>query len=122
MRRESRAEREAWTAHVEGRKPVANKYGNDRTRAYASNLEAKHAVKLWALQAGGIITELEEQVPIVLVEGRGKIRPIIYRADFTYRDSDGVRHVVDVKGCKTPIYRLKRKLAALLLNLEIEEV
>lgn len=119
--RERRNIREAWTAYVEGRAPVENKYGNERSKRYASKYQAEIAAKLWALESRGIITDLREEVPVVLVSGNGKIRPIIYRADFVYKQ-DGVKHVVDAKGCKTPVYRLKRKLAALLLGLEIEEV
>jgi hypothetical protein len=35
MRRETRQEREAWTALIEGRAPVENKFNNDRTREFA---------------------------------------------------------------------------------------
>ena len=121
--RERRGEREAWTAFVEGRetKP-APKYGNDRTREFASRYEADVATNLAALERAGQIRELRFQVPMILVEGNGKIRPIKYIADFTYIDLDGRKHWIDAKGCKTPMYRLKRKLAILLHGIEIEEV
>ncbi len=122
MRRETRAEREAWTAHVEGRTPVVNKYGNERGRKFASKHEANEAMKLDALERFGKIKDLRYQVPFTLVEGKGKIRPITYIADFTYCDLAGRLHVVDAKGCKTPVYRLKRKLAALLHGIDIEEI
>jgi hypothetical protein len=57
----------------------------------------------------------------VLVPGDGKLRPIIYIADFYYTDLDGTPHVVDAKGFKTQVYRLKKRMAALLLNITIEE-
>ena len=119
--RERRGEREAWTRFVDGGTAKTNKYSAVRTGKYASKYEAEIASKLWALHRMGKITELREQVPFVLVPGDGKIRPIRYIADFVYLE-DGKQHVVDAKGCKTPVYRLKRKLAALLLNLTIEEV
>jgi Protein of unknown function (DUF1064) len=123
MRRESSKEREAWTALIEGRKPVENKYGNDRSKRYASKHEADTAMKLGALERAGYIAELREQVSFTLVEGKGKIRPIKYVADFVYQvPLTGTTHVVDAKGCKTPVYRLKRKLAALMLGIVIEEV
>jgi hypothetical protein len=57
-----------------------------------------------------------------LVPGDGKLRPVIYVADFTYLDQNDQLHVVDAKGFKTPIYRLKKRMAALLLHIKIEEV
>lgn len=115
-------DREAWTAFVEGRAVTVNKFSNDRSKQYASRYEAEVATKLHALLMVGKITELREQEPLTLVEGNGKIRPIKYIADFTYFDLTGRKHWVDAKGCKTPIYRLKRKLAILLHGIEIEEV
>lgn len=123
MRRETQAERAAWTAFVEGRAPVIreNKYRAQRHNGFASRHEAAYAEKLRIAERAGAIRNLEFQVPVRLVEGRGKIRPIVYIADFRYEDNDGV-HWVDAKGFKTPVYRLKKKLAALLLGIEIEEV
>jgi hypothetical protein len=99
-----------------------NKYGADRAGKYASKREAAHATKLDALQRAGIIRELREQHPIVLVPGDGKLRPIRYIADFTYIDKEGSFHVVDCKGFKTQVYRLKKRMAQLLLKITIEEV
>lgn len=121
--RERRGEREAWTAFVEGRQAVpANKYGAQREGKYASKREAAYAATLQTLERGGAIRELREQHPIVLVPANGKLRAIKYIADFTYIGKDGQFHVVDVKGFKTQVYRLKKRMAALLLNIEIEEV
>ncbi len=124
--RERRGEREAWTAFVEGieAKPL-NKYGNKRVefngRTYDSKREANHAALLQTLERSGMIADLEYQKRIVLVPGDGKLRPVVYVADFFYRDKDGT-HVVDCKGFKTQVYRLKKRMAALLLNITIEEV
>jgi hypothetical protein len=126
MRRESRSEREAWTAFVDGTVPSkGNKYGvapKDERGKYASKHEASEAAKLAALERGGKIKELKEQVRIVLVPGDGKLRAITYIADFTYVDLDGKLHVLDAKGFKTQVYRLKKRLCALLLGITIEEV
>ena len=122
MRRESRAEREAWTRYVDGGEAKVNKYSAERQGKYASKREAAYAAKLDALQRAGTIRELREQHPIVLVPGDGKLRPIRYIADFTYIDREGQFHVVDCKGFKTQVYRLKKRMAALLLHIAIEEV
>jgi Protein of unknown function (DUF1064) len=119
------AERAAWTAFFEGKPIPVNKYGvapKSERGKYASKHEADIAGKLWALHSRGVIHGLAEQVRITLVPGNGKLRPIVYVADFTYFDGEGKMHVVDAKGFKTQAYRLKKRLAALLLGLEIEEV
>lgn len=121
--KERRGERAAWTAFAEGREAApANKYGAKRTNGYASQHEAREAVKYQALARAGKIKDYEEQKRITLVPGDGKLRPIVYVADFYYVDLDGNPHVVDAKGYKTAVYRLKKRLAALLLHITIEEV
>jgi hypothetical protein len=121
LRRETKSEREAWTRYVDGGEAKVNKYSAERTGRYASKHEAIVAAQLAALERAGKIRELREQVRIVLVPGDGKLRPVVYVADFTYMDENGY-HVADAKGFKTPVYRLKKRLASLLLGISIEEV
>ena len=119
-------QREAWTAFVEGREATKeNKYHvapKDERGGYASKHEAQAAVSYQILARAGKIKNYEEQKRIVLVPGDGKLRPVVYVADFYYTDLDGTQHIVDAKGFKTPVYRLKKRLAALLLGIVIEEV
>jgi len=124
MRRETAAEREAWTAHVHGTEVARpSKYGNVRSGGYASKHEAEVAAKLATLERGNCIGDLQEQVSFTLVPGNGKIRPIRYVADFVYRDNLGILHVCDAKGyAKNPVYRLKKKLMLLLHGVGIEEL
>lgn len=124
MKRESAAERSAWTAHIEGTAaPKPNKYGAVRTNGYASRHESEVAASLAMLQGAGHISDLREQVSYVLVQGNGKIRPIIYKADFVFRDDKGAERIYDAKGyTKDKVYRLKKKLLLLLHGLIIEEV
>jgi hypothetical protein len=129
MRRETKAERAAWTEFVTGKKTCVgergSKYGNKRIefngKIYDSIREANKAAELQALFRQGKIKDYTEQKRIVLVAGDGKLRPIVYVADFYYVDLDGTPHVLDSKGYKTKEYRLKKKLAALLLRIQIEE-
>jgi hypothetical protein len=127
--------RQAWTDFIlRGQKAQAavdaildtpstpSKYANERCGKYASRHEADVATKLAALASSGAILELEEQTRIVLVEGNGTEKPITYIADFTYWDKEGRYHVLDAKGFKTPVYRLKKRMAKLLHKIEIEEV
>ena len=60
------------------------------------------------------------QPPFTTPQGE-KIQAITYKADFVYLDSEGVTHIVDVKGFKTDVYRLKKKLLA-YKGFYIEEV
>ena len=99
-----------------------SKYHAVRTNGYASRKEANVAAQLQALHRAGNIVDLKEQVHIILIPGNGKLKGITYIADFTYEDPDGTPHVLDAKGYKTAIYRLKKRMAALLLGIVIEEV
>lgn len=119
-----KAERAAWTAAVEGRDPekaASSKYKNEKQGKYASIHECEVAGGLAALERAGKIHELREQVRFVLVEGDGIERAVTYIADFTYSDETGF-HVLDAKGFKTAVYRLKKRLMWLLLKIRIEEV
>ena len=74
----------------------------------------------------GEITDLRRQVSIIIqpaFDFNGKrIREITYRADFMYIDKkDGLPHIIDVKGMRTDVYKLKKKLL-LYQGYEIEEV
>ena len=80
------------------------------TNGYASRKEADMAAKLHALARAGNISELEEQVVYELIPKQKGERSCTYRADFRYRDEDGQLVVMDVKGYKTEIYRIKKKL------------
>lgn len=101
---------------------MTSKYRNKRTNGYASTREANVAANLHILARAGKILDLKEQVPFLLVPGKRKVRGITYIADFTYTDSDGTHHVLDAKGYRTDVYKLKNKLMYLLLDIEIEEV
>lgn len=129
MRLNRKKEREAWTAFVEGTESASStpysKYRNEKAlfngRKFDSKHEASVAANLQMLEARGLIKELEYQVPFILVPKNGKLRAIVYRADFVYRDPDGTRHILDAKGFKTQIYRLKKRLM-FEMGYEIEEV
>lgn len=99
-----------------------SKYRNVKTNGYASKKEAEYAAKFQALARSGAITDYHEQQAFVLAyDPRGKLRPVLYVADFVYTDDTG-RHVVDVKGFRTAVYKLKKKLLFLLHGITIEEL
>jgi len=81
---------------------------------FDSKKELKRYQELKMLEKAGKIKDLELQPVFLIQEGfyyRGKaIRQITYRADFEYIDENGNRVVEDVKGFKTDVYKLKKKL------------
>jgi hypothetical protein len=103
-----------------------SKYGAKRTNGYASKREANIAAQLQALQRADVITGLCEQVRFELVPAqkgaRRSEKPLVYVADFTYQDKNGLGHVVDVKGLRTPMYIAKRKLMLFIHKIEVERV
>jgi hypothetical protein len=107
-----------------------NKYHNTKVETlnctFDSQKEFTYFHKLLLLENAGEITELKRQVEFELQPSfklNGKtIRAIKYIADFTYLDKQGVLHIIDVKGFRNEIYRLKYKLFAYKYGKEIEEV
>jgi hypothetical protein len=97
---------------------VQNKYHNKKTIIdgilFHSKKEAEYYSELIMLRKCGDIASFERQVPFVLQEGYvingKKIRPIIYIADFVIEYIDGTEEVVDTKGFRTKIYKLKKKI------------
>lgn len=102
---------------------ASNKYHAKKTDVdditFDSRAEAGRYMQLKLLLAAGEIKDLvlQERFPIV-VNGQ-KIGT--YIADFSYTTADGVRVIEDVKGVKTPVYRLKKKLVRALYGIEIAE-
>lgn len=94
---------------------MKSKYNNRKTVidgiAFDSNKEAKRYTVLRSLQDGGYIKGLSLQVPFELIPKQDGERAVKYIADFVYYDIEKQIHIVeDVKGFKTDVYKLKRKL------------
>lgn len=101
-----------------------NKYGAVRTEVdgivFASRAEARHYGRLKILERAGEITDLELQPKYDLhVNG---VKVAYYKADFRYVTRDGQTVVEDVKGVKTPVYRLKKKMLKAEYGIDIQEV
>ena len=67
------------------------------------------------LQNEGRITNVHLQQTITLREAYTlpsgeRVRGTTYKADFTYYDADGKMIIEDVKGVRTDVYKLKRKM------------
>lgn len=85
---------------------------------FASKKEAARYRELKAWQDAGGIGGLELQPRYPLVVNGEKVGT--YVADFRYR-RDGEAITEDVKGVKTPLYKLKAKLVKALYGIEILE-
>ena len=102
----------------------ANKYGAKRTTvdgiSFASQKEARRFSELKLLERAGEVQQLQLQRSFPLHVGGEHIAT--YRADFCYRTPDGAFVVEDVKGFRTPVYRLKKKLMKGLFQIDVQEV
>lgn len=116
-----------------------SKYGN--IKAYADGIqfdsikEKNRYIELKLMEKAGEISDLKLQVeyelipPQKIVTGYTKtlkpkyktIRGCSYKADFTYLDHDKNMVVEDVKGVKTDVYKLKKKLMLQKYGIYIKE-
>lgn len=102
-----------------------SKYGAKRTNGYASGREAKRAQELLVAEKCGTIFDLKQQVSFDLLPPMPRIncwKPLRYIADFVYSDANGRQIVEDVKGFKTPEYRLKKRLMLFIHGIVVQEV
>jgi hypothetical protein len=99
-----------------------SKYGAKKTVVdgitFDSMAEAARYGALRIVQAAGLIKDLRLQVPYVIVVNGKKI--CRYVADFVYIEN-GKEVVEDVKGMKTPVYNLKKKLMEAVFGVVILE-
>lgn len=97
------------------------------TITFDSEKERDYYLLLKDRERRGEIRDIQRQVSITIqpsfeLPSGEKIRAITYKADFAYLDlEDGNTHIIDVKGYKTEIYKLKKKLLA-YKGIIIEEV
>lgn len=94
---------------------------------FDSKKESEYYLYLKSELKKGNIYDLELQKEYILQESfklnKKTRRKITYKADFTFKTTkDDKLHVVDVKGFKTEVYRLKKKLFEKRYEVELEEV
>lgn len=110
---------------------MVRKYHNKKVEydgyTFDSIREKNYYIKLKLLEKAGKIKELELQKEFELQPNyklnNKTSRKITYRADFTYKTTeDDKLHVIDVKGYRTDVYKLKKKLFEYKYKIEIEEI
>ena len=90
-------------------------------RRFPSKAEGRRYEELRKGERAGIFRDLKCQPRFPIVINGQKVCD--YVADFKYYDVERNREVIeDVKGMKTPIYNLKKKLVLAVLGLEIVEI
>jgi hypothetical protein len=101
-----------------------SKYGAVRTVVDGINFDSKKEAiryqELKLLERAGEITELDRQVPY-RCEIDGDLI-CTYKADFQYLENGWKLVCEDVKGFRTPLFKLKKKLVQALFGVEIREV
>lgn len=111
-------------------KPTMSKYKNKKVVVdnilFDSKKEANYYIYLKMLEDAGKIVDLELQRKFVLQPtfklNEKTYRAITYVADFVYKDQEGQTHVVDTKGYRTEVYKIKKKIFMKKYGIEIEEV
>jgi hypothetical protein len=102
-----------------------SKYHNTKTAfngmTFDSKKEAYRYNELLLLERAGVINSLQRQVKYEIIPKSEHGRALYYIADFVYFDEDGTLHVEDVKGIKTQVYLLKKRLLAERYGLKIKE-
>lgn len=101
-----------------------NKYNARKTVVdgiqFDSIRESKRYGELKLLERAGEIRNLKIHHKYDIVVNRQKV--CTYASDFDYYTKDNWHIVEDVKGVKTPVYRLKKKLMKALYNIDIQEI
>lgn len=108
-----------------------SKYNNNKVKYQGLTFDSKKEFEYYLLlkdkEKRGLVFNIKRQVPLEIqpafTDKTGvKHRAIIYKADFVYTDRlTGTTRYIDVKGFKTEVYKLKKKLLA-YKNIIIEEV
>lgn len=89
---------------------------------FDSKKEAQRYLDLRLLEKSGEITNLALQIPYTLIDKSKYGRKIVYLADFVYYSPKDRKTIVeDVKGYKTQIYKMKKRLLAEKYGIVIKE-
>lgn len=108
-----------------------SKYNNRKVTYQGLTFDSKKEFEYYLIlkdkEKRGLVFNIKRQVPLEIqpafTDKTGvKHRAIIYKADFVYTDRvSGKVKYIDVKGFRTEVYKLKKKLLA-YKNIIIEEV
>lgn len=129
-REQARAAMDKPAGKYHNRKRTVTLPENGKSITFDSEKEARRFGELRMRLRFNDIRDLRLQVNFTLQEGfttaaGERVRPIVYRADFTYQEltPSGWQTVVeDVKGVRTKEYAMKRKMMLEKFGVDIREV
>ena len=99
------------------------KYGNKATETNGLMFDSKKEARFFLqLQQDPAVKSIRTQVKYELIPKQQGERACSYVADFVVEYHDGRTVVYDVKGMKTDVYRIKRKLMLWVHGIQIKEV
>jgi len=106
-----------------------SKFKNIKVRTKAGKFDSKRELKeyerLLALKKIGVVKSIERQVRFLLLDtARSQTttyRKRFYIADFVVVYDDGRKEIIDVKGFRTEMYRIKKHLFFIKYGVEIIE-
>ena len=104
-----------------------NKYNFKKVKTEDGTFDSQAEYRRWGqlqlMERGGLIEGLQRQMSYALdINGQNVCK---YKADFVYYFPAGPLGrltIEDVKGVRTPVYRLKKKLMKAIHGIEIQEV
>ena len=102
---------------------VKPKYGNKKTEANGLLFDSKKEAQFFLqLQQDPSVVSIKTQVRYELIPKQDGERACTYVADFVVEYQSGEVVVYDVKGMKTAVYVVKRKLMLWVHGITIQEV
>ena len=105
------------------RSPAKSKYGNKAMEVDGKTFDSRKEARFFLqLQQDPTVKSIQTQVEFELIPKQKGERACSYKADFVVEYHDGRTVVFDVKGMKTDVYRIKRKLMLWVHGITIQEV
>ena len=109
--------------YLQGSSPQKSKYGNKETEVCGHKFDSRKEARFFLqLQQDPTVKSIRTQVKYELIPKQQGERACSYVADFVVEYHDGRTVVYDVKGMKTDVYRIKRKLMLWVHGITIQEV
>ena len=100
-----------------------SKYGNKITEVAGKKFDSRKEARFFLqLQQDPTVKSIQTQVVYELIPKQKGERACSYKADFVVEYQDGSTVVYDVKGMRTPLYVVKRKLMLWVHGIQIKEV
>ena len=109
--------------YLQGSSPKKSKYGNKEAEVGGHKFDSRKEARFFLqLQQDPTVKSIRTQVKYELIPKQQGERACSYVADFVVEYHDGRTVVFDVKGARTALYLVKRKLMLWVHGITIQEV